>query len=182
MYACTLMLGSAAGETTDLRHRHFAGFRPGPPLSPGWRNFKSKFSKLERVGGFKLRLSAPAASLLRPQVLRCLQLLRCVIRVLMEQLVNYRDSQAPFNTTLQPSDSLSVKRWWLAIRTEFTATIIVMLALRIYSIVKLAAATERTFSLMKWVSAPRRASQTVGTIKRLTQVRTALGALIPKPK
>ncbi|KAK9844243.1 hypothetical protein WJX84_010450 [Apatococcus fuscideae] len=55
----------------------------------------------------------------------------------MEQLVNYRDSQAPFNSTLQPSDSLSVKR---------------------------------------------RASQTVGTIKRLTQVRTALGAMIPKPK
>ena len=119
------MTSSAAGETTDLRHRHFAGFRPGPPLSPGWRKFNSKFSKLERVGGFKLRLSAPAASLLRPQALRCLQLLSCVIRVLMEQLVNYRDSQAPFNTTLQPSDSLSVKRWWLAIRTEFTATIIV---------------------------------------------------------
>ena len=60
---------SAAGETTDLRHRHFAAplrrFRPGPLLSPGWRNFKSNFSKLERVGGFKLRLSAPAASLLR---------------------------------------------------------------------------------------------------------------------
>ncbi|KAK9866395.1 hypothetical protein WJX84_007590 [Apatococcus fuscideae] len=42
----------------------------------------------------------------------------------------------------------------------------------------MSAASEPSDSL----SVKRRASQTVGTIKRLTQVRTALGAMIPKPK
>lgn len=97
------------------------------------------------------------------------------------QLSAYQLDRMPFNVPLMPGPTLPVKAWWQSIQNNTTATVIVTLAVRLYSIVPHAAATERSFSLMKWINAPRRASQTVGTLKRLSKVRTALDALVPKP-
>lgn len=104
------------------------------------------------------------------------------LQVLMQEMVAYKDAAAPFNPAFMPSEAVPVKKWWLSLQNPFSATVIVKLAVILYSVVPHAAVTERSFSLMKWINAPRRASQTVASIKRITKVRTALENVLEKPR
>ncbi|KAK9817522.1 hypothetical protein WJX74_006107 [Apatococcus lobatus] len=85
-----------------------------------------------------------------------------------------------------PSASISDGTWWLAVENDTPATIMIMLIVALvvplYNDVPHAAATERSFSLMEWVNACRHASQTIGTLKRLTKVCIALNGLLDKPR
>lgn len=101
---------------------------------------------------------------------------------LTAELIAYSEGQPPFCPAYMPSAAMSVRAWWLSILNNSTATVIVSLAVLLYGIVPHAAANERTFSIMKWLNAPRRSSQSVATLKRLTRVRTSLSSIVPRPR
>ena len=93
-----------------------------------------------------------------------------ILREELVELVAYKDAVPPFNPGMMPSARIPVKFWWFSVRNNTTATVIVVPTVLLYSIVP--QPPQSSFSLMKWVNAPPRASQNVGTIKRLTKVRT----------
>lgn len=104
------------------------------------------------------------------------------LSILVTELTAYSLGMDPFNPSYMPSASMSVKQWWLSLNTPSQANAIVTLAVLLYSIVPHAAGNERDFSIMKWLNPPRRACQSVPTLKRLTRVRTALSTLVAKPR
>lgn len=98
---------------------------------------------------------------------------------LAEEMVAYSQGREPFNPAYMPSAGMSVMKWWLSLGQ---AGIIVTLAVILYGIVPHAASTERDFSIMKWLNAPRRSSQSVATLKRLVRLRTTLTSLCQPPR
>ena len=101
---------------------------------------------------------------------------------LVAELTAYSQGREPFAPSYMPSASMSVKSWWLSLHHPTQATVIITLAVLLYSIVPHAAGNERDFSIMKWLNAPRRSSQSVGTLRRLLRVRTALSSLVDPPR
>jgi hypothetical protein len=107
------------------------------------------------------------------------------LNTLMGEMMAYKSGTAPFNVGCLPSETLSVRNWWLSLaNTQASAPgkYLVTLAVLLYSIVPHAAVTERTFSTVKWINAPRRSNQTVGSLNRLTKVRTVLHMLLGPPR
>lgn len=104
------------------------------------------------------------------------------LRTLEAELQAYSQAIEPFAPSYMPSAGMSVLGWWLSVQHPTQATVIVTLAVILYSIVPHAAGNERDFSTMKWLNAPRRSCQTVGTLRRLVRVRTALTSLCAKPR
>jgi hypothetical protein len=76
-----------------------------------------------------------------------------------------------------PAEGLAVKDWWFSIRNDTSVTIIVAMAVFLYSLACCAAVTERSFSIMKWYNSPHKNQQSVAAIKMLSMVKTGLNAL-----
>ena len=101
-----------------------------------------------------------------------------MLNTLVAELTAYSQGLEPFNPSYMPNAMMSVKNWWISLKGP-QATVIVTLVVILYGIVPHAASNERDFSIMKWLNAPRRSSQTVATLKRLVRVRTSLSSLCP---
>ncbi|KAG1748346.1 ribonuclease H-like domain-containing protein [Suillus paluster] len=91
------------------------------------------------------------------------------LQALKVELKEYRKGADPFNCKIRKHEN--VRDWWLAVQKDENARVLGALAIKLYSVVPVSMADERTVSTIMWLNSPTRSRQDISTLKEHIQIR-----------
>jgi len=112
---------------------------------------------------------------------------REALESLKVELKEYRKGADPFNRKIRKHEN--IREWWLAVQKDENARVLGVtmlfsnsfisftyphdqaLAIKLYSVVPVSMADERTVSTITWLNSPTRSRQDIATLKETVQIR-----------